>query len=335
MGPPPWFVRRFLLAPIAWAGSLALALAAPILLPVFLVADLVDRRAWRFTRLLGLGVTFCVLEFASLTAALGVWAGSGWSRDRRRRRYQTVLAWWLGKVTRAIRRCLNFTFDVRFPDTAGAPLVVLSRHAGPGDALFLMSELANGQGREIRAIGRHKLVWDPFFDIVAGGAGFEFPRPGDPAILDRVRSAAAIPGRGAFISFPEGGNFTTRRHGVAVSGLRESGHALADTAAGLRHLLLPRPGGVAAALAGAPTAAVVFVGHSGYDDIVGLADMWKAIPEGRRIRLEARVVPRPENWEDRETLRAWLLACWSDMDRWIRKHSGTAAAPRADSDAER
>ena len=107
-----------------------------------------------------------------------------------------------------------------------------------------------------------------------------------------------------------------------MTGLRDAGHQLADTAAGLRHLLLPRPGGVQAALAGAPRATVVFVGHSGYDDIVTLADMWRAIPEGRRIRLEARAVPRPEGWKDREVLKAWLLSCWSDMDRWIAKHSG-------------
>lgn len=328
MDPPPRLVRRVVLTPVAWVGSVLLVAISPVLFVVSLLADVVDRGRWRHTRLLALGVAFCGLEFAALSAAFAAWASTVWRRDPAQAvdAHQRVLAWWLGSITAMLRRCLNYTFDVRFPETGDEPLVVLSRHAGPGDALFLMSELANGQKRPIRAIGKTKLLWDPFFDHVAARAGFVFLGPGETASSEVIEANASMPPRGAFITFPEGGNFTRNRHSQAVEGLRSAGHGeRAEMAASLRHLLLPRPGGVHAALTGSPEATVVFVGHSGYDDLESLADMWRAIPEGRTIRLEARSVPRPDGWEDRTVLSAWLLACWADMDRWIRKHSSASA----------
>ncbi len=328
MNPPPQVIRRLVLTPVAWAGALLLSAVALLLMPLALVLDLVDRRSWRHMRLLSLGAAFCALEFAALSAGFGVWVAHIFDRDQASRSdaFQAVLAWWLRSITTSIRRCLNFTFDVRFPDTGDAPLIVLSRHAGPGDALFLMNELANVQHRQIRAIGKGKLLWDPFFEQVAGRAGYLFLHAGDDDPIGKVRANSAMPPRGAFISFPEGGNFTRTRHGLAVEGLRHAGKTeLAETATGLRHLLLPRPRGVHAALLGAPDATVVFVGHSGYDDLDSLAGLWRGIPERRRVRLEARVVPRPPEWRDHDVVAQWLLQCWGDMDRWIRKHSKTDA----------
>jgi 1-acyl-sn-glycerol-3-phosphate acyltransferase len=320
MALPPRPVRWLLLAPITWIGALALVVVGLALFPMSILVDLVDRNSWRASRLLRLGWTFCVLEFLALPAAFWVWASGPFvSETRQVDRYQGLLGWWLRSITETIRRSLGFEFQIRFPDTGDAPLVVLSRHAGPGDALFLMDLLANDQGRRIRSIGKERLLWDPFFDHVATGAGYVFPRPGDG--VEVVERWSAMPARGAFISFPEGGNFTRARHDRAVQLLRERGDDdLAAAAAGLDHLLLPRSGAVHAALVGAPESAVVVVGHAGYEDLDSLGGLWRAIPEGRRIRIEARTVGRPEGWQSREVVAPWLLACWADMDRWIEKH---------------
>jgi 1-acyl-sn-glycerol-3-phosphate acyltransferase len=327
MDPPPRLVRWLVLTPLAWAGGLLVGVISPALLLVSLAIDVIDRRMWRFTRLLTLGVTFALLEFAALSLAFGLWVASGFGLRARSPKlvaaYQSVLAWWLSVIAGVMRFCLNFRFDVRFPDTGEAPLIVLSRHAGPGDALFLMSELAGRQGRVIRAVGKGKLLWDPFFDHVAARAGFVFLDPTGTGGPEVVGATAAMGPRGAFIGFPEGGNYTPARQARAVAGFRDSGkHHLAEAASTLRHLLLPRPGGVHAALVGAPDATVVFVSHSGYADIDSLADLWRAIPERRTIRLEARVAARPERWEDKEVVSEWLFRCWADMDRWIAKRSG-------------
>ena len=58
MNPPPRPVRRLLMTPLAWGGSLILVAISPVLLPISVLLDVIDRHSWRFTRLLGLGVAF-------------------------------------------------------------------------------------------------------------------------------------------------------------------------------------------------------------------------------------------------------------------------------------
>lgn len=321
MTPPPRLVRWLVLAPVTWVGAILAVLLSPLAFVLSVVLDLVDRAAWRNTRLLGLGVMFCALEAVALPVAFGVWITKPFrTAESNEAVYQSLLCWWLRVITATLRRCLHFTFDVRFPPPDDGRLIVVSRHAGPGDALFLMNELANRQGRSIRGIGKGKLLWDPFFDHVAAAGGYLFMGRRDTA--ETVRTHAAVPPGGAYITFPEGGNFTRRRHADRVAELRAAGQAeLADAAERLDHLLLPRVGGVHAAMMAAPDATVVFVAHVGYEDLDSLAGIWRAIPEGRHVILEGRPAPRPERWEDRTVLAEWLLARWADMDRWIEKHS--------------
>lgn len=317
LAPPPRWARWLVVAPITWVGASVLLVMGPLLAPVALLVDLADRGNWRALRLLRLGWTFCLLEVLALPAAFWVWATGPVASDQTGR-YQRLLAWWLRTITAAIRRSLGFTFDNRFPETGDAPLIVVSRHAGPGDALFLMDFLANRQGRAIRSVGRTRLLWDPFFDHVGSGAGYVFLQAGEG--VDRIRDGAVMPERGAFISFPEGGNYSAKRRQQAIERFRAAGDDVrAAAAADLDHLLLPRAGGVHAALMGAPEATVVLVGHAGYGDIDSFAGMWRAIPEGRAITLEGRVVDRPDGWQDRAAVAEWLLACWVDLDRWIHK----------------
>ena len=190
MNPPPQVIRRLVMTPITWVGALVLTCVSLLLFPIAVMIDLFDRRSWRSTRLLSLGIAFCALEFAALSAGFGVWVAHIFDRDQASRTaaFQGVLAWWLRSITTSLRRCLNFSFDVRFPETGDAPLIVLSRHAGPGDALFLMDELANVQHRRIRAIGKGKLLWDPFFEQVAGRAGYLFLHAGDDDPIGKVRA---------------------------------------------------------------------------------------------------------------------------------------------------
>lgn len=320
MSPPPLVVRRLVVAPVVWVLAIAAVVVGPIAILVAFLVDVPERGSLRTTRLVLLGLVFCALEIVLLPTALVVTIVG-----RLRRRPDVVqgvdaalLAWWLGRITAAMRRFLGFQLEVDFADTGDAPLIVLSRHAGPGDALLLMDLLANGHGRPIRAIGRTSLLWDPFFDIIASTAGYLFLDPADSDTGERIRRAAAMPPRGAFISFPEGGNFTAARQHRAQEELRRTGRtALAEQAELLRHLLLPRPGGVGAAMEGAPDSTVVFVAHTGHEDVDSFARLWRAVDAGRTIHIEARVARRPRDWQERDVLREWLLRCWTEMDDWI------------------
>ena len=96
MDPPPGPIRSLVLTPVALVGSLVAIAISPVLFVVSTACDLVDRKRWRFTRLLALGVAFCVLEFAALIAALAIRVATGWRRSPAAgvAAHQAVLAWW-------------------------------------------------------------------------------------------------------------------------------------------------------------------------------------------------------------------------------------------------
>ncbi len=83
----------------------------------------------------------------------------------------------------------------------------------------------------------------------------------------------------ALLIFPEGGNFSESRRLRAIDRLRGKGMLeQAQRAEAMRHVLPPRPGGVAAALEAAPHADVVFVAHTGLEHLSTVADLWDGLP---------------------------------------------------------
>ncbi|MFC7482481.1 hypothetical protein ACFQX7_24110 [Luedemannella flava] len=85
----------------------------------------------------------------------------------------------------------------------------------------------------------------------------------------------------------------------------------------MTNLLPPRSGGVTAALTAAPDADVIFVAHTGLDDLVTVADVWRGLPmetviRARWWRVVATDVPRTH-----EALVPWLFDWWERIDAWI------------------
>ena len=85
----------------------------------------------------------------------------------------------------------------------------------------------------------------------------------------------------------------------------------------MQHVLAPKPGGVNAALDAAPHADVVFVCHTGLDHIVGLRDLWRAIPERKTLHLRWWFFAADEVPSDRAARIDWLFDVWEEMDAWI------------------
>ncbi len=118
--------------------------------------------------------------------------------------------------------------------------------------------------------------------------------------------------------FPEGGNFTPARRERAIARLHRLGlHRMAQRATGMMHVLAPRPGGLLAALAAAPQADVVWVAHTGLDDLASVADVWRALPMERAIQMRWWQVPASEVPRDPDTQIEWLFAWWERIDTWI------------------
>jgi hypothetical protein len=85
----------------------------------------------------------------------------------------------------------------------------------------------------------------------------------------------------------------------------------------MEYLLAPRSGGAIAAIDAAPTADVIFVAHTGLDDLITVADIWRSLPMEKTLtagwwRVVAADVPR-----DRDAQVRWLYDWWERIDAWI------------------
>ncbi|MFV0317443.1 MAG: 1-acyl-sn-glycerol-3-phosphate acyltransferase [Microthrixaceae bacterium] len=221
-------------------------------------------------------------------------------------------------------------------DAVGAmrPVLVFSRHAGAGDSFILADQVLNTYGRRPRIVLKDQLQWDPCVDVALGRIPSRFISPNPPpgsGVVDSIADlAAGLPHDGALILFPEGGNFTRRRRTRAINRLREAGlDDLVGRAEHLVHVLPPRPGGAFAAIDAAPGADVVFVAHTGLEQLSSLRQLWSGLPMRAGVRMTwwtVRAEDIPEAYEERIT---WLYAWWAHIDDWIAAHfpEGTPVGP--------
>ena len=211
-----------------------------------------------------------------------------------------------------------------------APLIVLSRHAGPGDSFLLVHGLLQA-GYRPRIVLRGALRWVPTIDVILHRVPSFFVDRGAPRGTGTSAVAALASGLcpgDALVLFPEGRNFTPARRIRSIAKLEELGqHADAEDAREFRHVLTPRTGGALAALDAAPAADVLFVAHWGLEDLSGVVDLWRGLPMDRAIEVEAWRVPTAEIPRAREARAAWLAWWWRRIDAWLVDRHGEDAVP--------
>jgi 1-acyl-sn-glycerol-3-phosphate acyltransferase len=326
---------------------LVLLLLVVVLLPVLvLVATAASLRLpgrWRGLRILTLAVVWVLVEWLGVLAAFVLWVASGFGWKLRSRRFQRAHYWLLrlglavivGTATRVMRLELVTDEQSWSPLDDGVPgstnaMVVLSRHAGPGDSLLLVHTLMNSDHlREPRIVLKADLQADPLVDVYLNRLPARFIHP-DPAPDEHPEAAIADLAAGmgtedALLIFPEGGNFTSRRRSRAIATLRRKAmHREADRAERMGNLLPPRPGGVRAALAAAPHADVVFVAHTGLDHLVTVRDVWRELPQDKVLQLRWSFVAAADVPRKEQAQVDWLYSWWADMDAWIAATGVTA-----------
>jgi 1-acyl-sn-glycerol-3-phosphate acyltransferase len=203
-----------------------------------------------------------------------------------------------------------------------SPLVVLARHAGPADSLLVLHQVMSWQGRRPRIVAKDLLQLDPALDILLNRLPNRFispnPAQGEDTVAALGALAADMDATDAFVIFPEGGNFTEKRRVRAIERLRAGGYArAAQRASELRNVLPPRPAGTIAVLAACPAADVVFVAHTGLDQIGSISDLWAAIPEQKTLEMNWHLVPSkdvPSREDEREEM---LFLAWDSIDAWV------------------
>jgi Acyltransferase len=328
---PPRWIRRTVIAPATVGLAVVVFTTAPLwLLAAAAASPLLPFSRWRPLRLLWFLALHLALEAVLLGVLFLLWVASGFGRHIRSPRFARahydLVRFYLRTVYREAQRVLHVRVQVEGPDPSayvGRPLLVFSRHAGPGDSFLLVHALLTWYAREPRIVLKDTLQWDPAIDVVLNRLPNRFIRPGRERPGEDVEGqiaslAANLDPDDAFVIFPEGGNFTELRRARAIERLRRKGLlAEADKAAAMRHVLAPRPGGVVAALGAAVDADVVWVAHTGTDHLYSVGDVWRELPMDQTIRMRWWQVPREDVPAGREAQIAWLYAWWARIDAWI------------------
>lgn len=333
MRPPPRPVRRLIIAP----GLVLGVVAASVSLPLIVVgAAFVSRYVpgkWRVLRIVWFLFLYLLVEAAALTMLFSLWVLSGFGLKIRASAFidahYGLMAWMLRRIVASAK----FTFKLNIvregserasagPRAGRRPIMVLSRHAGPGDSILLMDALANSFKRHPRIVLKEFLQWDPMIDVMLNRLPSAFVsggKEGRDELLEKIEEiASTMDDDDAFVIFPEGANYTEKRAKRSIEKLREMGRPdLAERAEELKNTLPPRSTGVKTALAVAPdNTDVFFVGHAGLETFVTPGDIWRGIPVDTNVaarvwRFADEEIPAPDGQED------WLFDVWAEIDGWI------------------
>jgi 1-acyl-sn-glycerol-3-phosphate acyltransferase len=329
--PPPRWVRRLVVDPVFLVVAGALAVVLLLVIGVAeLLAPVTPRR--RLLRLARFALAYVRLDMWLVLAGAGLWlrhpvrrsgrAGRRWTDAHCRLLRQALL-----RLLAVAEDTVGFRLEIhpdQPPETApDRPLVVLSRHAGPGDSFALVWLVLDRLGRTPRVVLKDVLLWDPGLDVMltrlAGCFLSSRSGAGDDN-TDRVAALAASLAPGdALLLFPEGGNWTPGRHRRAVRRLLRTGRRRAARRAVARpRVLPPRPAGTAAVLAARPDAEVLVVAHTGLDELTSPARVWRAVPVDQTpMRVHWWAVPREEVPRDPDRVGGWLDDQWDRVARWI------------------
>jgi 1-acyl-sn-glycerol-3-phosphate acyltransferase len=332
---PPRRVRR-ITGPLLIGALVAAVVLLPVLVVVAVVVSVWLPGRWRALRLLCFALVYLAVEVVGLAVAGVLWALSGFGRrldsPAFRAAHYTVLRLLLDVLMRVSQRL--FALRLVTDGTSWSPLddgvpgstnamVVLSRHAGPGDSFLLVHTLMNRDHlRQPRIVLKDVLQLDPLIDVYLNRLPNHFVSA-DPVVRHGSAEAIADLARGlgeedALLIFPEGANFTPQRRFRAIQRLRDRGLASAvRRAEAMQHLLPPRPAGITAALRAAPHADVVLVAHTGLEHLSTVRDLWRNLPMDKTLHLRWWFLPATDVPRDETELTDWLYHWWETIDEWI------------------
>lgn len=326
---PPAPIRRPLTITTWIVLSVLVLVLSPLLLVLGAIAGSLRHRpepmVWaRFL------IAYCAHELAVLVACGGLWLASGFGIRMRSERFQRLhyglLRWFLHSLAaRALELVGVKVAPQDSPEAdrvlrAERPVLLFSRHAGPGDTLLLVDRLFTEYDRLPSVVFKDALTLDPSLDLI----GYRLPnavldtsdREGSERRIEEVTSGLAP--RGVLVLFPEGGNYSRRRRRRALGKLwRKRRWREAAAAERMENVLPPHPTGALAALRSRPEADVIFAAHTGLGLAASAGELWRELPTGRTLKTQMWLAPAAERPTDPDEQVKWLYDWWKRLDEWV------------------
>jgi 1-acyl-sn-glycerol-3-phosphate acyltransferase len=304
-------LRRAVTVPLVTVLMIGVLIVWPLVLAVGGVAGLMARSTLP-VRTLGVVMAYAVLELRALWKLLrGDQDCDQFMRDVLERAYTA------GRRTLNVGVVLDDASPTPEQIPREAPVIVLSRHCGPGDTLLVAWLLNIHYRLQLRIVLRALLRCEPVLDLAGDLGCLCFLHHRSNRARKQIHDlAASLQGGQALLLFPEGGNFTWARWRSAVMRLRSSGRLReARRAWRQSHTLPPRIGGTAAAMSGARSANVLVLTHTGFSPD-GRARAWWRLPMNRRLLVRTVLIPTAQ-LPPPDQLSDWLERTWSEVDAWV------------------
>lgn len=325
--------RRFLTIGATSFAALVLLTFLPFV-GLFGVALGVLRPQTRFGLLrTALAATWAVcLELYGLTLLAWGWLVHGRDEEQLVAHTADVQARWTDLHLGVLKRLFALSLIVDgLSCVRPRPTIILMRHTSMFDTILPPALLVPRTGVRMRYVLKRELLADPCLDV----AGNRLPN----LFLDRrARGAAAIAelaameelastmqGNEAVVLFPEGTRASESKRQRAVARLEE--HAASDPRAArllasarpLRHVLPIRLGGAMALLRGKPDADIVFVAHTGLEELAGFRSLTsgRLVGAGLHLRFWRPGVKRPAPDAPESVIEDWLLERWLEVDQAV------------------
>lgn len=302
---------------------------SPLLLGMAAVASALMRRPQPLL-LARMLVAYFARELGVLISCGFIWVIAGFGlrigTPRIQRLHYRLLDWFVDGLAKTALGLLDLRVAPEPSEEALAalksdrPLLCFSRHAGPGDTVFIIDLLQSRYRRLPSVVFRDALAIDPSVDLIGHRLPHAVLDSSDrQECIDRIEEVAANLGpRGVLLLFPEGGNFTPERRRRALRKLWRKGRRREAAAGeGMVHVLPPHPSGALAALRGAPDADVIFSAHTGLGLAAFPGEIWRNTPISRTLETRMWLAPASERPSDPDAQVRWLYDWWKRLDEWV------------------
>ena len=304
------WVRR----PVTGLGVFLIAIVLTVTLPLWAVVTMaVDavRGRWRFpiSRLIGFATCWAWLETSGLVLALFLFFTG---RGRSVPAHYALQTWWCRSLIQALGFTVGLQITVEGAEHVGpGPFVALGRHASLADSIMSSWVVASHVGLRPRFVLKKELKMDPCLDIL----GHRLPN----YFVDRESSNVA----GEL--FPEGSRANNKKRVRALEKLRERSPQRAETLAGLKYLIPPKPAGAYALLSAVPEANVLTMWHSGFDGLDTFSGILRHLGRAKaKVHVHVEEISRA-SIPSGEAFVTWLDAKWVEMDNAVRRQLGNEA----------